>query len=614
MVLWMSAALLIAQVWEAPNADPAKEMISGIIRYLEKQAPKQQRQDLAKLLGVIDKRVPAVGGDLELVGTLKHPALRASTEGFDAYAVRWPVLDGITAEGLLLQPKKQVRERIVGIPEAGMPPERFLAMQLAAAGGAQVLIPTLIDRTSKWSGNPEIGKTTTQPHREFLYRMSFPFGRHLIGYEVQKVLAAVDWFSEQQPKLPIRAVGIGEGASIAAYAKAIDSRIDLAAGGGFAWERRDVAAEPIDRNVWRIRQALVDPAQPWAFPSGNSAIPQVDSDARMHRQFNEIVEFNQKLITKSERVRDELWKKSKPEEIRRILWDEVLGRIPKSPDPLRIQRKQSYESEKWTGYQIQFDVLAPDVFAYGVLLVPKGIKPGEKRAVVVAQHGLHGRPQHLFQQKGTREEEVYRNFASTLADLGFVVYIPQNPYTGDGEFRKIVRHGNPLGLSLYSFILAQYEKMLDFIGTLPEADTDRIGFYGLSYGGKTALRIPALLPQFKAVVCSGDFNEWIYKLTTIDAPYSYMFTIEYEILEFNLANVANHAEMAMLIAPRPFMVERGHRDSVGSDERVAYEYAKVKRYYDENGWGDRTRIALFNGPHRIDGGEAIPFLRKWLGQ
>ena len=36
--------------------------------------------------------------------------------------------------------------------------------------------------------------------------------------------------------------------------------------------------------------------------------------------------------------------------------------------------------------------------------------------------------------------------------------------------------------------------------------------------------------------------------------------------EFDLGNTFNYAEMAALIAPRPFMVERGHDDGVGIDE------------------------------------------------
>jgi hypothetical protein len=35
-------------------------------------------------------------------------------------------------------------------------------------------------------------------------------------------------------------------------------------------------------------------------------------------------------------------------------------------------------------------------------------------------------------------------------------------------------------------------------------------------------------------------------------------------------------EMAALMVPRPFMVERGHHDGVAPDEWVASEYAKVR--------------------------------------
>src|SRR5688500_19376586 len=38
------------------------------------------------------------------------------------------------------------------------------------------------------------------------------------------------------------------------------------------------------------------------------------------------------------------------------------------------------------------------------------------------------------------------------------------------------------------------------------------------------------------------------------------------------SDLFNYAEMAYLIAPRPFMVERGHRDGVGVDEWVSYEF------------------------------------------
>ena len=292
------------------------------------------------------------------------------------------------------------------------------------------------------------------------------------------------------------------------------------------------------------------------------------------------------------------------------LWDEVIGRLPASTLPLDVKTRRSYHSAKWDGYEVVYDV-QPDVFGYGVLLLPRDIKPGERRPVLVGQHGLEGRPQSMF---GLREKEgdfhYYQNIGDKFADLGYVVYLPQNPYIGD--FRKINRLANPLGWSLFSFILAQHDRALDWLSSLPYVDPARIGFYGLSYGGKTALRVPPLLDRYALSVCSGDFNEWVRKITTVDDSNSYMFTREYEMPEFNLAGVANHAEMAKMMAPRPFMVERGHRDGVGFDEWVAFEYAKVKRFYDEMGIGDRTELEYFNGPHMIHGVGTVEFIRKYL--
>src|ERR1043166_8135789 len=91
-------------------------------------------------------------------------------------------------------------------------------------------------------------------------------------------------------------------------------------------------------------------------------------------------------------------------------------------------------------------------------------------------------------------------------------------------------------------------------------------------------------------ICSADFNEWVWKNTNVDTPYSYLLTQEYDMIEFDLAEVANYSDLANLMAPRPFMAERGHDENVSADEWVAHEYAKVRRFYDKMGIGDRTEI------------------------
>ena len=111
------------------------------------------------------------------------------------------------------------------------------------------------------------------------------------------------------------------------------------------------------------------------------------------------------------------------------------------------------------------------------------------------------------------------------------------------------------------------------------------------------MRVPAILKDYCLSICSGDFNEWIGKNVSVDYQGSYMWTYEYEMYEFNLGRTFNYSEMAMLIAPRPFMVERGHSDGVGIDEMVAWEYAKVRRFFAFLGIPEKTEIEFFKGVH-----------------
>ena len=264
------------------------------------------------------------------------------------------------------------------------------------------------------------------------------------------------------------------------------------------------------------------------------------------------------------------------------------------------------------GHEVVLNVF-PEVFAWGYLLVAKDLKPGERRPVVVCQHGLEGVPADVISEDTNSSGfRYYKAFGARLAERGFVVFVPHNPYRGEDKFRVLQRKANPLGKSLFSIIIAQHDQLLKWLSDLPFVDPQRIGFYGLSYGGKTAMRVPAALDRYALSICSGDFNEWVRKNVSVDYPGSYMFTSEYEMLEWNLGHTFNYAEMAALVAPRPFMVERGHNDGVGIDEWVAYEYAKVRRLYDQLGIGDRTAIEFFNGPHTINGVGTFEFLEKHL--
>src|SRR5207247_2195496 len=95
----------------------------------------------------------------------------------------------------------------------------------------------------------------------------------------------------------------------------------------------------------------------------------------------------------------------------------------------------------------------------------------------------------LVQPSLPRTEATYKKYAALLANRGFVVYAPQNPYIFEERYRDIQRKANPLKWSLFSFILAQHERTLEWLAQLPFVDPNRMGFYGLSYVGKTASRV-----------------------------------------------------------------------------------------------------------------------------
>ena len=124
--------------------------------------------------------------------------------------------------------------------------------------------------------------------------------------------------------------------------------------------------------------------------------------------------------------------------------------------------------------------------------------------------------------------------------------------------------------------------------------------------------MPTILEKYCLSICSGDFNQWTRKVAATDQPFSFMRTIEWEMPYWNLGNTFDYAEMTYLMAPRPFMVERGHLDRVGRDQWVDHEFAKVRWLYAQFGMDDRVKIEFFQGGHSINGQQSFEFLERML--
>ena len=269
----------------ADRGDPASAMVEGLHRFADREtaagvglrrarwaidatSPESyarsvgpNRERFARIIGAVGPRSSPV--ELAYVSAPDSPAKVAQGGGLAIFAVRWRVYPGVEAEGLLLEPSGEIRADVVAIPDGSSSPEAFAGIATGAGAGSgmavdlarqgcRVLVPTLLDRTDEFSGNPKV-RMTNLSHREWIYRMAYEAGRHPIGYEVDEVRAAVDWFRRTGPPgRPIGVAGHGEGGLIALYAAAVDPRVDGAWVAGYFGPREQVWREPIDRNVWGL--------------------------------------------------------------------------------------------------------------------------------------------------------------------------------------------------------------------------------------------------------------------------------------------------------------------------------------------------------------------------
>jgi hypothetical protein len=252
--------------------------------YEKSVAPNRSR--LINIIGAVDKRTKP-----EMLGvSTNEPMLIAQMPGYSISEVRWPALKPITdltetekikqtdwvkltgpvqveGEGLLLEPKGKCHGFVIVLPDADQTPEQLAGLAPGVAPESQltrrlvengfcVISPVLLSRDTYFSKGV---KTNQRTHRDWIYTPAFEVGRHVIGYEVQKVSAAVDWIlRNKSEKTKIAVVGYGEGGLLAMYATAVDIRIDAALISGYFGPRDSLWHEPLYRNVWGLLEEFGD--------------------------------------------------------------------------------------------------------------------------------------------------------------------------------------------------------------------------------------------------------------------------------------------------------------------------------------------------------------------
>lgn len=212
------------------------------------------------------------------------------------------------------------------------------------------------------------------------------------------------------------------------------------------------------------------------------------------------------------------------------------------------------------------------------LTVPSG--PGPFPAVLCL-HGHGGNREKVFD-----ERTEYHGFADRFARRGFVTLAAT--------------------LDHLEYAPNQLWNLMRLVGVLEAqscVDRNRIGVAGLSMGGEWSMWLAACDLRIKAAVVSG----WMCTTEGVLRVPNCVCWMPPGLLE-----LCDIAEVHILIAPRPLLIESATEDNCFPIDDTRNGYRKIVRGYSVFGVPMNARHHTFPGGHAWNGGVAYEFMQKAL--
>jgi dienelactone hydrolase len=181
---------------------------------------------------------------------------------------------------------------------------------------------------------------------------------------------------------------------------------------------------------------------------------------------------------------------------------------------------------------------------------------------------------------------IYKGLGTEFAKRGFVTIAPT--------------------LAHYAYApnqLWNLMRLVDVLDTLPYVDKTRIGVAGLSMGGEWSMWLAACDTRVSAAVVSGWTCSTEGVLRWPNCPCW---------MPPGLLELCDIAEVHVLIAPRPLLVENAIGDGCFPIDATQNGFDKIVRGYTAFGAVDKVRRHTFPGGHAWSGEQAYPFIEKAL--
>lgn len=331
-------------------------------------------------------------------------------------------------------------------------------------------------------------------------------------------------------------------------------------------------------------------------------------------QYNEIEQYLDGQIAEANRQRIESWKRDLSgieayeksiEPYRQKLFD-LLGGNVYAAAPLNPRVELVAEFPNHKAYRVWVGVF-DQVTSYGILLVPNGTGPFP---ALICVHGMEGTPEGVC---GLTEQADYHNrFGLQAVERGYIALAPldlNNAKKRNWLDRKAIMVGQRLQA------LEQYKmtRLVEYLASRADVNAERIGAYGISWGGRTVMNLAALDRRVAACAISGHFNDLVPKMIAPSPNYTaYIETPENYAFFSNHARTFTDADVVSLICPRPVFIEQGRADRVAYWEMSQKAFEEARQIYQALGVGERAEFSIFEGGHEVRGVEAFAFFDRWL--
>ncbi len=289
----------------------------------------------------------------------------------------------------------------------------------------------------------------------------------------------------------------------------------------------------------------------------------------------------------------------------------LLGPAPERVEP-RAETLDAARGEGFTRLLLRIPVSEfIDLPAY--LLIPGGLKPGERRPGLLASHGHHHRGADALCAAGEHDPRMAD--AARAARAGYVVLAPA--WWGwarrDGHLELVGRRDKcnviqmaaaMYGVNVLTLHLQDARAAVDVLSARPEADPQRLGALGNSYGGRLTMWFAAFDERLRACVaagCMNTFRERSLKLSSCGIQYLP-----------GLLRFGDVPEVLSLIAPRALQLQAGEQDGLITPRDRDHIASVVRAAYRRAGAEDRFEFVLHPRGHELVWPHAERFFRARL--